>query len=117
MTPDQEEFIGVLHRHQVEYAIIGGKAVQSYGSTRKADDLDIWINPKAANANKMVASVKAVSYTHLAVYKRQAHTCTSIKCEEKDKTSTYRRFLLPGDLKPNGASPPPMHNAHLPVTK
>lgn len=58
MTRDQEEFIGVLNRHQVEYAIIGGKAVQSYGSTRKADDLDIWINPTAENANKMVASVK-----------------------------------------------------------
>ncbi|WP_461099737.1 toprim domain-containing protein [Telluribacter humicola] len=48
----------VLNRHQVEYAIIGGKAVQSYGSTRKADDLDVWINPTAENANKMVASVK-----------------------------------------------------------
>ena len=58
MTRDQEEFIGVLNRHQVEYAIIGGKAVQSYGSTRKADDLDVWINPTAENANKMVASVK-----------------------------------------------------------
>jgi hypothetical protein len=58
MTRDQEEFIGVLNRHQVEYAIIGGKAVQSYGSTRNADDLDVWINPTAENANKMVASVK-----------------------------------------------------------
>ncbi|MBU1821389.1 MAG: nucleotidyltransferase [Bacteroidetes bacterium] len=58
MTRDQEEFLKVLNRHQVEYAIIGGKAVQSYGSTRKADDLDVWINPTVENANKMVASVK-----------------------------------------------------------
>jgi len=58
MTRDQEEFIGVLNRHHVEYAIIGGKAVQSYGTIRKSDDLDIWINPTADNANKMVALVK-----------------------------------------------------------
>lgn len=58
MTRDHEEFLQVLNRHQVEYAIIGGKAVQSYGSTRKSDDLDVWINPTAENANKMVASVK-----------------------------------------------------------
>ncbi|MPR31826.1 nucleotidyltransferase [Salmonirosea aquatica] len=58
MTRDQEAFLEVLNRHQVEYAIIGGKAVQSYGSSRKSDDLDVWINPTAENANKMVASVK-----------------------------------------------------------
>lgn len=58
MTRDHEEFMQVLNRHQVEYAIIGGKAVQSYGSARKSDDLDVWINPTAENANKMVASVK-----------------------------------------------------------
>ena len=58
MTRDQEEFLQVLNRHQVEYVVIGGKAVQSYGSTRKAEDIDIWINPSAENANKMVSSVK-----------------------------------------------------------
>ena len=58
MTRDQEEFLQVLNRHQVEYVVIGGKAVQSYGSTRKADDIDVWINPSADNANKMVSSVK-----------------------------------------------------------
>ncbi|WP_019991035.1 nucleotidyltransferase [Rudanella lutea] len=58
MTRDQEEFLQVLNRHQVEYVVIGGKAVQSYGSTRKADDIDVWINPSAENANKMVSSVK-----------------------------------------------------------
>lgn len=58
MTRDQEEFLQVLNRHQVEYVVIGGKAIQSYGSTRKADDIDVWINPSADNANKMVSSVK-----------------------------------------------------------
>ncbi|KAB7725852.1 hypothetical protein F5984_25530 [Rudanella paleaurantiibacter] len=58
MTRDQEEFLQVLNRHQVEYVVIGGKAVQSYGSTRKADDIDVWINPSAENASKMVLSVK-----------------------------------------------------------
>lgn len=58
MTRDQEEFLQVLNRHQVEYVVIGGKAIQSYGSTRKADDIDVWINPSADNANKMVTSVK-----------------------------------------------------------
>ncbi len=58
MTRDQEEFLQVLNRYQVEYVVIGGKAVQSYGSTRKADDIDVWINPSADNAQKMVSSVK-----------------------------------------------------------
>lgn len=58
MTRDQEEFLQVLNRHKVEYVVIGGKAIQSYGSTRQADDIDVWINPSADNANKMVSSVK-----------------------------------------------------------
>lgn len=58
MTRDQEEFLGVLNRHQVEYIVIGGKAMQSFGSTRKADDIDVWVNPSEQNANKMVSSVK-----------------------------------------------------------
>ena len=58
MTRDQEEFLQVLNKHSVEYVVIGGKAVQSYGSTRKADDVDVWINPTADNATKMVSSVK-----------------------------------------------------------
>jgi hypothetical protein len=33
-------------------------AMQSYGSTRKADDIDVWINPSAENAGRMVSSVK-----------------------------------------------------------
>lgn len=58
MTHDQEEFLQALNRHQVAYVVIGGKAVQSYGSTRRSDDMDIWINPLPDNANRMVSSVR-----------------------------------------------------------
>lgn len=58
MTRDQEEFLQVLNQHKVEYVVIGGKAIQSYGNTRKADDIDVWVNPTADNANRMVSSVK-----------------------------------------------------------
>lgn len=49
-TPDfYEEFLITLNRHQVEYMIFGGFAVNMYGYTRVTEDLDVWINPGQEN--------------------------------------------------------------------
>jgi predicted nucleotidyltransferase len=53
--PDHfRDFIIQLSSHQVEYLIIGGYAVGSYGHVRGTNDLDIFINATPLNAEKLI---------------------------------------------------------------
>ncbi|MDB5239650.1 MAG: hypothetical protein JWP57_275 [Spirosoma sp.] len=54
MSQDQEEFLTILNKHQVEYMVIGGRAMQSLGSRRQSDNLDVWVNPSVDNAQKLI---------------------------------------------------------------
>ena len=48
LPTDFREFLRLLNSSSVEYLVIGGYAVNYYGFSRAAGDLDIWIavNPE-----------------------------------------------------------------------
>ncbi len=54
LPPDFKEFLQLLNTHHVKYLLIGGYAVGYYGYPRATADLDIWIEKKPANADKIV---------------------------------------------------------------
>lgn len=55
--PDHfRDFIVQLNSHNVEYLIIGGYAVGSYGHVRGTNDLDIFINATPSNAEKLISA-------------------------------------------------------------
>jgi hypothetical protein len=51
-------FLGLLNKHQVEYMIIGGVAVNVHGYSRATGDLDIWYNPTNSNFLKLLEAVR-----------------------------------------------------------
>lgn len=48
------EFIEELNKHNVEYLVIGGYAMGSYGHFRGTGDLDIFVNATEDNAEKLM---------------------------------------------------------------
>ncbi|MGB3779581.1 MAG: hypothetical protein WA960_14570 [Tunicatimonas sp.] len=48
------EFLTELNHHDVEYMLIGGYAMGTYGHVRTTGDLDIFIEATRANAKKMM---------------------------------------------------------------
>ena len=58
--PDHfRDFVVQLNNHQVEYLIIGGYAVGSYGHVRGTNDLDIFINATPSNAERALTACLA----------------------------------------------------------
>lgn len=53
LNKDFKEFIHALNYSEVEYMIVGGYAVIYHGYSRSTGDLDIWVNPTAANYSKL----------------------------------------------------------------
>lgn len=62
LPPDFKEFLKLLHSEQIEYLIVGGYAVSYHGHPRPTGDLDIWIAPKPATAQKLVGVLTAFGF-------------------------------------------------------
>lgn len=53
-TQDMKELIEFLEKHDVEYVMVGGFAVNYYGYVRMTQDIDILVYPSHENAKKMM---------------------------------------------------------------
>jgi len=51
---DYEEFLGLLNKNSVRYAIVGAFALALYSKPRYTKDLDILIEPEEENAKKLI---------------------------------------------------------------
>ncbi len=56
-TPDMKDLLGLFERHQVQYALVGGFAVNYYGYVRTTHDIDILIFPSAENARRTMQAL------------------------------------------------------------
>ncbi len=54
LTDDYVEFIMLLKKHSVDFAICGGHAVGHYGFPRMTMDFDILVLPSENNAKKLI---------------------------------------------------------------
>ncbi|MDX2046342.1 MAG: nucleotidyltransferase [Chitinophagaceae bacterium] len=52
-NPDFRDFLKALHKHQVDYLLVGGYAVIIHGYERVTADMDIWVKCNADNYNKL----------------------------------------------------------------
>jgi len=66
---DFVDFIELLNAHQVEYMVVGAHALAFHGRPRHTGDLDIWIKPSSANADKMVKVLKDFGFGSLGLTK------------------------------------------------
>jgi hypothetical protein len=47
------EYLSLLNKHEVEYILVGGLAVNLYGYRRATGDMDLWISPTKENHLKL----------------------------------------------------------------
>ncbi len=57
MLKDQKELLSAFNAHGVEYLVVGGHAVNAHGVPRTTKDLDVFIRPEPANAEKVFAAL------------------------------------------------------------
>jgi len=63
LPQDFSEFLKLLNSNDVEYLLVGGYAVNSYGLARSTGDMDIWIRSSDANAEKLVQALKQFGFS------------------------------------------------------
>jgi predicted nucleotidyltransferase len=66
LPPDFREFLACLNAAGVEYLLIGGHAVAFHGYPRVTSDMDVWINRTPANAETVLAAIRAFFGTNMA---------------------------------------------------
>ena len=59
---DLYDFLTLLNKNNVEYLVVGGYAVGTYGYPRATGDLDVWINPVKENYPKIKNAVVAFGF-------------------------------------------------------
>jgi hypothetical protein len=57
-SQDMLDLLATFNRWQVQYLIVGGRAVNAYTEARGTKDLDIWTNPTPENAKRVYAALK-----------------------------------------------------------
>jgi hypothetical protein len=67
--PDLEELARVLHRHQVEYAVIGGTAMMFHGFPRATKDIDLLLPLSHENNKKLRAALADLPFNQEALKK------------------------------------------------
>ena len=65
LSKDFKEFIALLNAHEVQYIVVGGYAVAFHGYPRYTKDIDLWVLPNPANAEKLLAVLRDFGFASL----------------------------------------------------
>lgn len=67
LPEDFKEFIELLNAHKVKYLIVGGYAVGFHSRPKFTNDLDIWVDNSAENAEKVLTVLKVFGFGELNI--------------------------------------------------
>jgi hypothetical protein len=76
MTPDPRALLETLARHDVDFVVIGGVAVQAYGHLRTTRDVDVIASPTPENGRKLAAALTELRAVNRGVDARHLHDPT-----------------------------------------
>ena len=62
LAPDFNEFFGSLIAHEVEFLIVGGYALAFHGAPRYTGDIDVFVRPTTANAERLLEALSAFGF-------------------------------------------------------
>jgi len=57
LSDDMAELLSLFEKHEVEYVLVGGYAVNYYGYIRSTQDIDLLVNPSIENAEKLMIAL------------------------------------------------------------
>jgi hypothetical protein len=67
VQPDFKELLGLFNVHRVDYLIVGGYALAFHGAPRFTGDLDIFVKPDLANAQKILKALSSFGFGSLGL--------------------------------------------------
>jgi predicted nucleotidyltransferase len=76
MTPDPRALLETLARHDVDFVVIGGVAVQAYGHLRTTRDVDVIAAPTPENGLRLAAALTELHAVNRGVDARHLHDPT-----------------------------------------
>lgn len=59
LDEDSRDLIALFATHGVEFLVVGAHALAVNGFPRATQDLDLWVKPSPANAERVIAALKA----------------------------------------------------------
>lgn len=62
LPQDWREFLSSLNAKRVRYLVIGAHALAAHGAPRYTADLDVWVEPTDANAQKVMVALRAFGF-------------------------------------------------------
>ena len=65
--PDFRELLALFNARHVEYLIVGGYALAFHGAPRFTGDLDIFVKPDAANAQRILTALEAFGFASVGL--------------------------------------------------
>jgi predicted nucleotidyltransferase len=57
MNADLSEFLSLLKSHEVEFMVIGARALAFHGRPRMTEDIDLWVRRNDENAKRLGAAM------------------------------------------------------------
>ena len=57
LNPDYRDILSIFNDEKVEYLLVGAYALAAHGNPRATGDIDLWIRPSRANANRVVQAL------------------------------------------------------------
>ena len=67
LNKDFKEFAELLNSTGVEYLLVGGYALAAHGHPRYTGDLDIWLEPTAANVARLLKALDLFGFGSLGL--------------------------------------------------
>lgn len=58
VQPDFEELFVLFNKHRVKYIIVGAYALAFHGAPRTTGDIDVFVQPTAENARRVISALK-----------------------------------------------------------
>ena len=65
IQPDFKELLILFNKHAVDFLIVGGYAVAMHGAPRFTGDIDLYINPVAENAKRILMALAEFGFAAL----------------------------------------------------
>lgn len=69
------ELLSAFYKHNVDFMIVGGYAVNFHGYERNTSDLDIWVKPTKANLNKIGSAIFELGFDEDSVNTVKGFDC------------------------------------------
>lgn len=90
LNRDWSEFLCALIARRVRFVLIGGHAVAGHGEARLTEDLDVFVEPTVANAERLRAALVDFGFGQVAPTARALAKPDRISCSARSRgASTF----------------------------